>query len=365
MDRAIERFRAATERDPAFARAHAALGEAYLRKFELSRDAAHLGAAREAVVRALAIDDELADVRAVLGRVYAATGRHDLAVAEFRRALAREAAYPEALAGLAAAYTALGRLEEAEATYRRAIEQRPTFWGGYNELGKFYYRRGRYADALDAFTRVVELTPDNARGYSNLGVVSYVLERFEDAAAMFRKAIELAPDVADYSSNLATMYFFLGRYADAARTLERAVALDDRSYELWRNLGSAYHWTPGERAKARAAYARAAALLEEHVALNPEDPRVLVLLADAYAMLGRGDEARRLATQALEGAGADPQIWFVAASLHEHLGDRDRALAYLRRALDAGYPRHEVERAPTLERLRRDPRYPAAREEGR
>jgi hypothetical protein len=43
--------------------------------------------------------------------------------------------------------------------------------------------------------------------------------------------------------------------------------------------------------------------------------------------------------------------------VYEQLGDRTTALAWLEKALAAGYQRERVERSPSLAELRKDPRY--------
>ena len=48
---------------------------------------------------------------------------------------------------------------------------------------------------------------------------------------------------------------------------------------------------------------------------------------------------------------------FEAGEVYEQIGDRDRALVWIRKALDQGYQRDLVERSPTLKALRADPRF--------
>jgi hypothetical protein len=47
----------------------------------------------------------------------------------------------------------------------------------------------------------------------------------------------------------------------------------------------------------------------------------------------------------------------IVAGAYEQLGDRDRALQWVQKALAAGYPREALERSPTFAALRQDPRF--------
>jgi tetratricopeptide (TPR) repeat protein len=159
------------------------------------------------------------------------------------------------------------------------------------------------------------------------------------------------------ASNLGTAYFYQGRYADSAAAFERALSLNDRNYRVWRNLGAAYRWVPGQRAKAQAAYERAAAMAERDLQVNSRQPEVLMHLADCYSILDQPDRARDYLRQALALGDGDVALLYTAGNVYEQLGDRDRALDAIGRAIRQGYPLDQVQRSPDLVRLRSDPRF--------
>jgi tetratricopeptide (TPR) repeat protein len=360
LERALSAFQQALQRDPFYALAYAGLGEAHLRRYEITPDAESVDLAQKACRRALEINELLAPVHVTLGLVRTATGRVEEALTDFQRALALDPSSGDAQRGLAGALDALGRTADAEAAYEKAIAGQPAYWGNHSHLGAFYLRHGRYADAERAFRRVLELTPDNVRGHSNLGAVLHLMGRDDEAVAELERSLSLRPTF-EAASNLATIRFFGGHYAEAAGAYEKALALDDRDYRVWRNLAAARYWTPGLRAGAAAAYRRAADLAEEARAINPRDPGLLVGLADCYAMLGRAEDARALARRALELAPGDVEVMSVAAGVYEQLGERTQALRWLDRALRGGFSLDTVDRSPDLARLRADPRFAALR----
>jgi serine/threonine-protein kinase len=360
LERAMVAFQQALQRDPQYALAYAGLGEAHLRRYEISPDPESVELAEKACRRALEINELLAPVHITLGLVRTATGRAEEALADFQRALALDPSSGDAQRGLAAAQDALGRPADAEAAYEKAIAGQPAYWGNHSHLGAFYLRHGRYAEAEQAFRRVIELTPDNVRGHSNLGAVLHLMGRDDEAVRELERSLSLRPTF-EAASNLATIRFFGGHYGEAAAAYEKALALEEGDYRLWRNLAAARYWAPGLRPGAAAAYRRAADLAEKARAVNPRDPGLLVRLADCYAMLERAEEARSLARRALELAPEDVELMSVAAAVYEQLGDRTLALRWIERALRGGFSLDTVDRTPDLARLRADPRFAALR----
>jgi tetratricopeptide (TPR) repeat protein len=356
VERAIDALNRAIAADPRYALAHASLCEGYWRRHELDRQAHWIEQAVAHCEQALAIDSRLAPVHTTLALVARGRGRYEEAVAVAQRAIELDPTSSEAYRELARAFEALDRMADAEATYQKAVAARPDDWLAYNNLGSFFYARGRLPEALAAFGRVTELTPDNTRGHNNLGATLHRMGRIEDATRVWERSIAIRPTFAA-TSNLGTAYFRDGRYTDAARAFERACELTPNDYRVWRNLGAALYWAPGERDKAAAAFSRAVELGEEARKVNPRQPALLAQLADAYSMLG-DRQAAVAAAVAVERLGtSDPDAAFNVANAYEQLGERDRALRWLEQALATGYSREAVERSPSLAELRKDPRF--------
>jgi serine/threonine-protein kinase len=356
IERAIELFTRALERDPRYALAHAGLGEAYWRLYLNTKRPELVRLAESHCERALALDDLLAPAWTTLGIVHAGTSRAEKALEDFRHALARDPRSPDAHRERGLALERLGRWDEAEATYRRAIELRPDLWSNYNYLGVFLQERGRYAEAEAAHRQAHDLAPDNARVLSNLAAALYYQDRVQEAEKTWTRSLELQP-WPTAAANLAALQFSDRRYAEAAQTLEKAAATGTTDYRIWRNLGAALYWAPGERANAPDAYRRAASLGEQERRLDPKNARLLAQLADCYAMLGEGSRARPLAAEAGKLAPTDRRVGSTLAGVFEQLGDREAALHWLGAALQSGYPRADLDSDPTFEKLRTDPRW--------
>jgi len=356
LEKAVNLLNAALTKDPRYALSHAGLGEVYLRLWMLTKDPEFARLAEDHCRRALDLDSLVAPAWVTLGMLHSQTGKPDEALSDFERALARAPGSGDVLRERGVALARLGRFEEAENSYRAAIARRPDSWAAHNYLGTFLFGRGRNREAEAAFRHALELAPDNARVWSNLGAVLYRLDRYKEAEDAWEKSIGFHP-TASAVSNLATRRFFQGQYAEAARGFEQATKLAARDYRIWRNLGAAYFWVPGERSRAASTYRAAADLAEKERQLDQNNAPLLADLADCLALLGESGRARALLADALRLEPGNSYVTQMAVGIHEALGERDAALHYLDTALREGYSRDAIEHDPFLAGLRADPRY--------
>lgn len=355
VDTAISLFKSALEKDHRYALAQAALGEAYWRKYEQTKEVKWADEARKSANAAIRLSDKMAQVYVTLAIIDTGTGRYDEAVQSLEKALLIDPDNADAYREMAKADEKMEKTKEAESMYSNAVAVRPGYWGAHNDFGGFYYRLGRYAEAEKEFQSVVDLTPDNARGYSNLGVIAATQKNYDEAAKMFEKSAAIKPSAFVYS-NLGTLYYALAQYGEAARYFEQAVQMDGHDSHWWHNLAAAYQLS-GQAPKARKAFERTAQLAEQQRRVNPRDAIVLMRLADAYSNLRKPQQARQLVEQALTLAPNDVENQFQASSIYEQLGDRALALQSLEKAIKGGYPRDLIEREPMLAQLRLDPRF--------
>jgi len=355
VDFAIQQFEKAVKEDSTYALAYAGLGEAYWRKYELTKDLQWTGKATGYCFRAVELNSQLPRVRMTLALIYAGTGKYEDAVSEYQAILAQDTSNVDAERGLAGTYKSWQRYDEAEQAYRKAINLRPSYWGGHLDLGSYYYFRKRYAEAIEEYKRVVDLTPDNAGGYSGLGAAYYALERYGEAEEAFKRSISIEPTYRLYS-NLATLYFERKRFSDAIPVYEKALAINDRDYRVWANLASAFYWS-GRRDSANAEFARTMKLAEDQRAINPKDATVLSDLADYNSMVGNKAEALGLIKESLALAPEDVEVIGKAVDVYEMVGRRAEAISWMREGLKKGIQKEEFEDDPELKELRADKRY--------
>ncbi len=356
IDKAINLFKLASEKDSYYAVVYAGLGEAYWRKFEATNQSDLVERAITECEKSFYLDSSLAAVNITLGIIYSGTGYYPEAVDHFNRALSNEPSNADAHRGLAKVYETLENFKEAERTFKRAIGLKPDYWAGYNDLGRFYFKRGRYEDAIEQFKMIIKLTPNNYRGYNSLGGIYFMLNRREDAREMFERSLAIHKSY-DIYSNLATLYFIEGKYEEAARTYELALHLNDNNYLTWGNLAAAYFWIEGRKVEAIDTYKHAIELAEEILKVNPKDPYVISALAAYYSDIGNKKKSLKLLKQSLDIAPDNLEIMFRAASTYENLGMRDNALLWIGKAIENGYSRSDIENQPELKQLVTDERY--------
>lgn len=357
LDAAIVHFQQALVKDPQYALAHAALGEAFWEKYAETKTRMWADEARLSCNSALEFGGSLATPHVTLAVILNGTGQYEQAVAEAQIALQLDPASADAARSLARSYARLNRSAEAEATYQRVITRNPDNSRAHSDLAVFYWLAGRYAEAETHFLRVAELIPDNYIVYRNLGGLYVVMGRREKAAEFLQKSLTLKPSATAYS-NLGTLRFQEEHYTEAAILFERAHSLTPRDYVLLGNLGDALRYIPARAAEANPVYERAIRLVEDALQVNPKDPAAHASLARYCAFSGNLTRALEEIAKARSLAPTNLPIMISAALVFERAGQRDQALANLVLALKEGYARADIDKNPDLKELRADPKFP-------
>ncbi len=352
---AREDFETATDLDPTFSRARAALLASCASLIEIENPTPD----PNSCVKLLPLSEEVqeADVSAGVAGIFRAMGENESAVEWMTRAVKQRPDDAELQLRLGRDLQRIPDLDAAEGVLNRAVDLRPDYWEGYYYLGFVDYVRGEYEATANAWRVAVRCAPGRNSLYSNLGAVFYYLNRHDQAFPMFERAIELDGEADDVAlSNLGTMYFENARYAEAAETFQKALQLDDGDYRIWGYL--AWSYASGvDPARAAEPFRRAVALAEEVLVKNPGDAEVLARAAGYYGMLGDRARGIELVEHAIELDPQDPRVVATVGETLEDLNDRDRALEWIERALSGGIPHTRFESHPSLRDLVADDRY--------
>jgi Tfp pilus assembly protein PilF len=162
--------------------------------------------AREAALKAIAIDDTLA----------------------------------EGHAALALAFTAYDwNWSRAESEFRRAIELNPDYPAAHAQYGWYLSLMARPDDAIAESKRGTALDPLSIEYNHYLGLSFYRARRLDQAAAQFRQTLELDPNYWITQTNLGWTLIGQGRLAEAITEVQRAKQVDDNHYVL-AALGQAF-----------------------------------------------------------------------------------------------------------------------------
>src|SRR5215831_5633068 len=186
-DRAEGYFQQAIEKDPNFA-----LGYVGLAEFVGQRDRAK---AREYILRALAIDNQLSDAHANLGYQYMLD--YDFAAAE------RE--------------------------YQRAIELDPNNARAYQWKGSGLMMIGRYDESLASFDRAIEIEPTLADIRNNRAACLVAAGKTEAAIEELKETMEIDPEFVWAHSHLSFIYRMKGDHAASVEERARAAEMLDQT----------------------------------------------------------------------------------------------------------------------------------------
>jgi tetratricopeptide (TPR) repeat protein len=188
-DMAGKYFERATQLDPSYALAWAGLSRARTWQANIGRIPAEEGhrLARQAVQRALALNPNLAEAHAQMGRIKQQVD-----------------------------FDWLG----ADASIQRAVEAEPGSSESVRLAASSAALLGRFDEALPLNRRAVDLDPLNADSWERLAETEFFMGQLDKAAADLKRALELSPDVWPGSSLLSQIYVMQGRPQDALPEIE-------------------------------------------------------------------------------------------------------------------------------------------------
>ena len=198
IPKAIALYQQATAHDPNYALAYAGLAQSYaLLPFYTGahrRDA--MSKAKEAALKALSLDSNLAEAHTALGNVLV----HDEvdltgAMREFKRAIELKPNDATAHHWLGNdILAALGRFEEAITEGKRAVELDPLSPIINADLGTTFYYARRYDESVAQLRKTLTIDPTFFYAHYNLGIVLQVMGDLPGAIAEYEKARQLSND---------------------------------------------------------------------------------------------------------------------------------------------------------------------------
>jgi tetratricopeptide (TPR) repeat protein len=355
---AISGFQEVLKADPNFALAQAGLGQAYFLQYRDSRDANLLNMAKQATAKALQLNANLAPPYITMARMEAMQGHTQLAMQQVQKAIALDPHSAEAYGALAEVYETDGRTGDALTAVQRAIDLAPDDWRWPVRLGIYYFAAGRLNEAALQLQKGVQLAPQNSIAYYDLGLAGMQLGQLDEARSDLEKALSLEQDPDTYRA-LGSVLVLQGKYKEAIDMDKKSIDLRPGDYHTWGNLGGAYLWAGG-REQSINAYRKAIELAEGQRLKTPDDPSLLVELADDYASAGQIDRSEVLLRKALALSPDDPNVNYRAGETYEIMGRRAAAIPLIVKALAVGYHATEFQRSPELAALRSDPAFQSA-----
>ena len=223
LRKSIEYFNQAIDKDPRFALAYAGLADCYVVPANQLPPREAMPKAKAAALRALELDEALAEAHASLGRVLAAydwdwTG----AEREYKRAIQLNPRYAIAHQWYGGYLSVVGRKDEAMAERKLALELEPLSLIINFELGLAFYYHRDYDQAIEQFQKTLELDQNFPTAHNFLPAAYEQKGMYSEAVAEFKKAI---PSTAGSEWSLAKaglghVYAVTGKKSEARTLLD-------------------------------------------------------------------------------------------------------------------------------------------------
>jgi serine/threonine protein kinase/tetratricopeptide (TPR) repeat protein len=235
-------------------------------------------------------------------------------------------------------------LEYARQMFHRAIDIDPEYARAYAGVADtcsllytyFDARESNVRQAETASRRAIELEPDLAEARVARGIALFVSKRFDEAIPEFEHAMKLDPKLFDAVYWFARARRSQGEYEESARLFERAAAIRPEDYQVPGFLAQILI-ALGRPEEALVQFRRQIRLVDEHLELNPDDPRACILGAGAHAHVGDAERSAFFAGRAMAADPDDPMLLYNVSCAYALLGRTEDALTALEQAVDRGF----------------------------
>jgi len=243
LKKGITYFQQAIERDPAYALAYAGLAESHaglaIYSFVPAKEV--LPKAKEAALKAVEIDDTLAEAHASLANAKAV---HDWdwsgSESESRRAIELDPNDANSHSLYAMDLLYMGRSEETIAETRRALELDPLSVPVNRSLALDLYIARQYDQAIDQARKTLELDPIFVLAHLDIGNTYVQKSMYKDGIAELERAVAISPGNSIPLSQLGHAYAVAGKKPEAQKVLDQLYVLSKQRYVSPRQMAYIY-----------------------------------------------------------------------------------------------------------------------------
>ena len=275
---------------------------------------------------------------AELGQVLEVRGLRELAVTCYEQARLRDPAEARWSYRASVCRWRLGQTEAALADIDRAVALAPDYASSYYRRGTLHLERGDLDAAFADFREAARLDPDAAAGPVGMARVHLQRDQATEAADLLEPLYARDPNDPILHGVLSAAYTQSG----AQRELPEPDRTAERESSLWVDPWEAeleeYRDAPEIRHVTRlledGRAEEATRLLEARRGENPGEDEYQWLLAEAYFLAGRAEDARRVYGEVLERTPENIPARMAMARFHEQEGDSKAALPWLDQVLE-------------------------------
>ncbi|MGD0814440.1 MAG: tetratricopeptide repeat protein [Verrucomicrobiota bacterium] len=196
-----------------------------------------------------------------------------------------------------------GRVDEALPHLLRAVAFAPDYPQSHYNLGSALLASGKVAEALSQFETQVALQPNDPFAQYNFGRVLVEHGLADDAIPHLEKAVQLRPDLVDYHCELGDACRQSGRAAEAVSEYNKTLQFSPRHVQAVSRLAWMLATSPDPSLRNGAKAVQLARLADQ--LSGGQDPKILGVLAAAYAETGDFSTAAASVRRALQLSGAE------------------------------------------------------------
>ncbi len=222
LNKAIEHFKAATDRDPNYALAFVGLADCYavLNEYAGTPSSETIPKAKVYAERALVIDPQLAEAHASMAMTSEYSWQWAEAEKEFKRALELNPNYPTAYHWYSIFLKNLGRNDEAATMIKRAAALDPLSSVIAVNISRLYQLQNDHPASIENSIKLIDLDPNFGPAHQYLALSYLKMGRNTEAIAEMEKAVSLTNRSAITLGDLGYVYAVLGRTNDALGILK-------------------------------------------------------------------------------------------------------------------------------------------------
>ncbi len=125
-------------------------------------------------------------------------------------------------------YMARKMYYEASEMYQQMPKDSAITW---NKIGIAFHQMHNFNGAKKAYEKSVKLNPRYPEAINNLGTIHYARQSYRNAIKYYRRALKVNPQSASIYSNLGTAYFARKKFKDALESYQEALRLDPEVFE--------------------------------------------------------------------------------------------------------------------------------------
>ena len=303
MEQAEQRFREALDLDPVFPSAQEALARVELSRYISTKEIFFLEKAREYAQSALKVQSNLAEASFILGEYYVQKQQFQKAVEYFGNSLQLQPQNPEVLRKMSLLSLMTGNSEQAQKYAQAAVDQDPKNPESYRTQGLAWQAEKKYPAAASAFKEVIHLGSQDS-----LTTTDYLLNVWM-SSGLQELVIQYCELVVKTYPEDYRYYYWCGR-----------------AYQSAMKINNAQQWLEDGLVQ-----------VENCLDANPADALAQVYKGLFLTRLGKFSEGEAAAVKALEMDTASGEIGYRLANVLSIQGNKVKALAAFKKALDKHY----------------------------